>query len=104
VSRLPYRVRGLAAEAPGRAARGRVVELDLAIRADGELADHVLRVDVYNPAGEWCYWYSGTVLAAKGRGRHRFWPALNDPVGRWTVTVRDTVTGATAERAIRVTR
>lgn len=104
ISRLPYLVRGVALDAPRSAAAGERVDMRMRLMAQGELADHVLRVDVYDPEGRWCYWYSDTVVARQGCGAHSFSLALNDLVGRWRLTIRDTVTGATVEQALQVHR
>ncbi|MCG3179915.1 MAG: hypothetical protein BIFFINMI_02265 [Phycisphaerae bacterium] len=103
VSRLPYRVRGIDLTLPGKPTPGgRTADVVVRIKADGELADHVVRVDVYQPDGTWCYWYSDSVVAAGGEARLAIPLAFNDPAGRWKVTVRDTVTGATRSGTLRV--
>jgi hypothetical protein len=102
LSRLPYMVHGLALDLPRSAARGQKVDLKLQLQAQGLLADHVARVDVYDPEGRWCYWYSDTLLLRQGGGAYSFNLALNDPVGRWRVAVRDTVTGTTVDQTLQV--
>ncbi len=104
LSRLPYMVSGVGLAAPRSVAAGERVEIEMRLKAQGELADHVLRVDVYDPKGRWCYWYSDTVLARQGSGAHSFSLALNDLSGRWRIAVRDTVTGTTVEKALQVNK
>ncbi len=104
VSRLPYRVRGLEVTSPGRVAAGGPVQIAARLKVAGEPADHVLRVDVHQPDGQWCHWYSGTVTARDGAAAHSIRLAFNDPPGVWRITVRDTVTGTTVHKQFRVTR
>jgi hypothetical protein len=104
VSRLPYRVRGVRVDVPASVSAGDRVTVGLSLRADGDPVDHAMNVEVHAPDGCWCYWYSGVVVARSGRGDHTFTLALDDVPGRWLIRVRDTVTGAVAERPLRVKR
>ncbi len=104
LSRLPYRVRGVTLRLPARVSAGERVELDMALKTDGAPADHVLRVDVHAPDGQWLHWYSATPETCAGKARHAFRLAFNDTPGTWRVNVRDTVTGLATEKSLRVTK
>ena len=61
------------------------------------LGRHVLRVDVYAPSGRLSRAYSANVVAQKGQYKGAIPTALNEQPGRWRITVRDVVTGVSAE-------
>ena len=74
-----------------------IIETDI-----GRARDHVLALDVYAPDGRRLDVYSGAHLA-KGRTLELTVPlVLSDPAGRWTVRVRDILTGVSATRTIKV--
>jgi hypothetical protein len=76
------------------AADGRALTVTAALGT----TDRVLRVEVTPPgATAPAVWYSQNALARGGRLTLQVPLALNDPVGRWQVTVRDVATGQTAE-------
>ncbi|MDD4891240.1 MAG: hypothetical protein PHU85_15070, partial [Phycisphaerae bacterium] len=115
LARLPYRVAGLDVTLPKAAKLGEKVgvqvELHFEPRAEARgrvdaalLPDHIIHVDVYQPDGVWCYWHSENVTARGGEAAFSFIPALNDPTGAWTISVRDSVTGITTQKTLRVTK
>jgi hypothetical protein len=67
-----------------------------------ELADHIVRVEVRDPAGKLRLPYSGNIATKAGRAAVALQLALNDSPGQWMLKVRDTVSGKTAEAAIAV--
>jgi len=99
---LPYEVKGVNFRAI--VSRGQVTlvaKLDVARNAD--LADHLFRVDMYNPKGDHVHIYSANLAADEnGRVTHPIRLALNDRKGRWKATVRDMITGQTAEVGFKV--
>jgi hypothetical protein len=56
-------------------------------------ATHIFHVDVMDPAGKVMPYYSGNVLATKGRADKILPLSLNDKNGNWTVRVKDLLTG-----------
>lgn len=102
ISRLPYRVKGLDVTCPKETRRGEAVEVAVALKADGPAVDHVVRLDVYQPDGTWCYWLSTDTVARAGRGTFTVTLALNDPEGPWRLELKDCVTGMTAKRRLNV--
>jgi hypothetical protein len=78
--------------APAAVSRGDVVELGLSAPEA-----RIYHIDLVDPAGRVAPHYSGN---SKGGWR---WPlAASDAPGRWTVRVRDALTGWTASRAVEV--
>jgi hypothetical protein len=103
LARLPYRVRKLEATVPGKVKRGDEVVIKFGIdTGDHQALDHVVRVDVTRPDGQWAHWYSGTPVARGGVGSWAFPLAHDAARGVWRVTLRDIVTGEQVTRAMRV--
>ena len=91
---LPYRVMSLSVRVPPVAKVGE--ELEIVARLDageGELGDHVLHVDLIDPAGESVWHYACNELAPCGKLAFSVPLADNEKRGTWTVCVRDVLTG-----------
>ena len=104
VTRLPYRVTGLTVTLPGTVAAGEHFQIAAAVRTSGAATpvEHVFRIDVYSPTGQWCHWYSQVLPGPAGQVAVTVPLALNDAPGSWRVDVRDIVTGTTASKPFRV--
>jgi hypothetical protein len=92
----------MAATAPARIARGSTGHV--AIRFDGftPAGMHVLHVDVTGPDGRELACYSGNLRAPHGLAE---WPlpiALNDAEGKWSVRVKDMLTGQSRSATVEV--
>jgi len=72
--------------------------------ATGTVGRHVLRVEVFSPAGTPLPHYGGTVSCEDGTCNGTVPLALNDPVGEYRIRVTDIATGHTAEAAASCTR
>ena len=104
-SLLPYRVTELAAKAVGRARPGKTTTVKLGLKAEGGTPGlHILRVDVYDPKGSWCSYYSVNVRTDGGRGSFDVPFAEGDSKGVWSLHLRDVVTGMTAVSTLKVGR
>lgn len=90
---LPYRVTGVQLTGAGRDLRATVL-------AEGEVGPHVLHVSVTDPAGNPAPAYARNVSAPDGVADLHVPLAANDPVGTWTVSVRDALSGATAQATV----
>ena len=66
------------------------------------LGDHVLHVDLIDPAGESTWHYARNDLASSGRLSFVVPLAANEKPGTWTVRVRDVLTGAVGEAKVLV--
>jgi hypothetical protein len=62
----------------------------------------VLRVEIADPAGTVAGHYSGNALAPRGRASGGVPFAVNDPPGRWRVTVADVMTGRSQSADVEV--
>ena len=101
----PYEIQGIRIETDRDAyAGGQPVRCRLAVMADKAAggADHVIRLEVYDPAGKLSVPYTTNIVAKAGRAEHVLPLALNDTLGRWTLKVRDVASGKTAEARILV--
>lgn len=93
-SLLPYRVKGLDLKGPASAKPGATIEIAMQLGAEGGSAgDHVIRVETFNPAGEYVYYYSDNIVSTKGAATHKIALPLNAASGKWRVTARDLPSG-----------
>lgn len=101
---LPYRVAGVQVTVPGQATVGDALRVGLAVRADvATRGDHVLHVELLAPDGKPVWPYTRNVLTLAGRADVEIPLAFSDPAGRWTIRVRDVLTGAMGEAGCAVT-
>ena len=80
-------------------------ELQLAVTVFGDaptLGDHVLHVELHDPAGQAIDCYTRNVLAPAGCCQIRIPLAINDRPGQWQARICDVLTGVSAERRIQV--
>lgn len=76
---------------------------DFVLNADlNARRDTVFRLTVRDPKGNESSCYGANLAAPGGQSRHPLEFALNDVPGRWSVEVRDVVTGKTATQTIEV--
>ena len=101
---LPYRVTGVDVQMASSAKRGEMIPVRCTVRTagGGELARHVLRVDVLWPDGSLRTYYSRNLETSAGKAEMTIPLALNDAKGTWRVRVKDIATGATAEKNFQV--
>lgn len=101
---LPYRVTSLELQGAPRVATGSEVELRVEVRGDGRpLGDHVIHVELRDPAGKLVPHYTQSVLARAGQAALRIPLALNEATGVWSSRACDVLTGTAAERKFEVT-
>ncbi len=97
---LPYEVAGVSLKASSEEVKqGEVVSLNGEVVVGQSCGDHVLRVEVFDPAGRLSRAYTANVLALGGRLLHQFQTALNEQPGRWRVVATDVISGKGAETA-----
>jgi len=87
---LPYEVEGIAATSTS-GKRGDALTVSASVKTAGRPGRHVLHIEVLDPAGNLCRAYTRNVVAENGRWEGTLPTALNDPVGRWTVRIREVV-------------
>jgi glycosyl hydrolase family 42 (putative beta-galactosidase) len=113
---LPYQVTGIEAKPVGKPKAGKTATIRLklnAVAGRGEAGSsdkgkaglpgiHVIRVDVHDPKGEWCSYYSQNVRTDGGAGKVDIPFAAGDRPGTWTLQLRDIVTGTTATVKLKI--
>lgn len=83
----------LRASAPARVHRGDVANIALTAGANTPGVTRVFHVDVIDPSGKTALQYSGNLIAPDGSIARRLPTALNDATGKWTVRVKDVLSG-----------
>ena len=86
---------------PDHIERGSVA--DVAVHATPAQADvSIFHVDVLDPQGNHILYYSGNFIARQGGGVHSIPFAANDVPGKWTVIVRDLMSGQSVQQTVNV--
>ncbi len=89
----PTAIPALRLAAPQRIQRGETGRVGISLEGQTSAAVHVFHVDVLNPTGETVSYYSGNLLAPGGTTQEMLPLAQNETTGRWTVRVRDLLSG-----------
>jgi len=92
LSLLPYEVQDIKVTAPAKVKRGEAANLVIKLKASRPARGHVLRVLVFDPSGKKLSYLSRTLTADEGTATCEIPFAFNDPIGTWTVTIRDIAT------------
>lgn len=92
---LPEPVKSVRIIAPAAVRRGEAVRMRAMVEG-GRDYETVLMVRVFRPDGAAAPEYSSNVETSSGAAGGDFQPALNDPAGRWRVTVTDAASGRAA--------
>lgn len=92
----------LRVDAPARLARGETGRIGCGFNGATAADTHVLHVEISDPSGKLMAYYSGNLLAPQGHAMWRLPLALNDPVGNWTVHVKDLLTGESRSATVEV--
>lgn len=101
---LPYEVKAVAVKpvAPAvRAGDTATVRLSV-IPSAGKAGTHFLRVTLVGPDGKDRPGFATTIKSENGTAEAVLRFALNDPVGKWTITARDAATGVTGSATLEV--
>jgi len=94
---LPYQVHGLGLNVPAAVKAGDELVAQVNLIAGAKAGDHVIHAELLDPSGRSVWCYARNDLLPGGRGTLRVPLALNDAKGKWTLKVRDVVTGAAGE-------
>lgn len=89
----PTRLPALNVTAPAKVARGEIARLAISLRGTTSAAVHVLHLNVTNPAGEMVRYHSGNLFAPGGSAEKSLPMAVDAPAGKWSVSVRDLLSG-----------
>lgn len=93
---LPYRVKAIRIDGLRQTyAQGDRVEYQVAVQASAgqPAADHVFRIEAYDPDGILSLCYTRNVLARDGKFQDTLPVALNEKVGSWKVKVTEMASG-----------
>jgi hypothetical protein len=91
---LPYEVTRLLLEVPDTIRRGRHLPIGIDVRTRDKLpGNHIVHVTLTPRAGKPIAYYSRSLECVAGHGVTSIPLALNETLGEYTVTVRDTLTG-----------
>ena len=93
VDRLP----GIALDVPGTALRGEMLGIEARLPGG---RDRLVRMDVYDPAGEWRPYYRRFASMAGDSAGFTVPLAHNDLPGAWTVRVTDVASGSSEEHRV----
>ena len=86
---------------PDHVERGSIA--NIAVHAGPAQADHsIFHVDVMNPQGNSVLYYSGNLIVQQGAGVQSIPFAANDAPGKWTVVVRDLLSGQVVTQTMNV--
>ena len=102
---LPYRATGLELSLPETVVQGQIAEVRVRVVVDPAKApgDHVFHLDMTGPDGVARRHYARNVLAPGGVLAADIRLAENEQIGRWTVALRDVLTGVSGEATFEVT-
>jgi hypothetical protein len=102
---LPYKVTGLRLTANDQVNAGKSLKLQAAIVHEdaGQTEEHCFRITVTKPDGTEAAWFTRNLRAQTGKISIDLPMAIDAQAGNWVASVRDILTGATAEKAFKVT-
>jgi hypothetical protein len=98
----PVAVSDLEIFAPARLRLGESVQIGLSFTHRSPAATHVFHLDVVDPTGKTVDYYSGNIIASQGRAAKLLPLAFNDARGKWTLRVKDLLSGQTKTLSLEV--
>jgi len=98
VALLPSKVKRISLQIPPAVEQGQTLCWKAVVEIEsGEVGDHVLSIEVESPQREKSTSWSGNRLALEGKLVEKWKIAYNELPGKWSITVRDTISGEVAE-------
>ncbi len=102
-AQLPYRVTGLDVQATPHVSPGGELTCGATVRTDGGAPGrHVLHIELRDPDGKPAWHYTSNDPAPGGKWHKTVPLAWNERPGKWTLYVRDVLTGVEGQRAFEV--
>jgi len=102
-SLIPYKVKGLEINVPGRIRQGETLEWNARLKTgEGKAGLHIFRITLVSPQGKEIACYAANVKAEQGRASGKIPMAFNDEPGAWTLRIKDTASGQTADAGFKV--
>ena len=99
---LPYEIKGLKLSLKSAYKQGELLKYMVKIKGKGNLGDHTLRIEVYDPDGKLSEAYTKNVIAEAGKHEDIIHLALNEKEGKWKIKAIDVISGKSAEERFRV--
>jgi hypothetical protein len=100
---LPYRVSRIVVDMPEMVLGGRRLHFSMQIKTfDALPGDHLLHVKLIDEAGDSVRYYETTVECVNGSGEGYIPLAMNETPGRYTLVIRDVMTGVMTSKRIRI--
>jgi len=97
----PCKVTGIEVTPAATAVAGTPMPVQIAVNTGGvEPSRHVFHLTVIDPSGKELACYAQNILAERGLAKTEIPWALNDKPGRYTLQVKDTMSGVRAERIV----
>lgn len=95
----PYRVTSVSLDMPESIKAGQDIAAKIQVKTDGAApGSHVFHVEVIPPDGKTTLLMKRNLSAENGSADFRFRMAFNDPKGKWTLHVRDVMSGTVEEK------
>jgi hypothetical protein len=95
----PYKVTGIAVDVPAKVKAGKDLNADISIKASsGAVGHHVFHIAVISPAGKARWFMKRNVGAPDGKYKLSFRMAQNDAKGKWTLSVKDIMSGTVVKK------
>jgi len=102
-SLLPYSVEDIQIKIPSETGQGEMLNVSIQLDVKNqEPADHVVRIEFYDPDGEEVSWYSKNVETLKGKAEYQILLPLNAKTGKWRILVRDLPSGVKKSKEFNV--
>ena len=99
---MPYEVTGVEAQSRSETEAGTALAVTVNV-VPARDQFHVVHIAVFAPgAGASHRQYSQNIACPNGRGRATIPFALNEPAGTWRLVLKDTASGVTTERKVKV--
>lgn len=103
LARLPYRVREILLNAPEAIHAGQALPVHITVLLDeGHAGKHCFRLDLMPQGGTPIPWYQQIIHAESGSAETMIPLALSDIPGRYTLRVRDMLTGLETETRVAI--
>lgn len=100
---LPYRISRIVVDTPAIAQSGHRLHYSIQIKTfDALPGDHWVHVKLLDEDGRSVRYYEATVECADGSGEGYIPLALNEKPGRYTLVMRDVMTGVTTSKRIEI--
>lgn len=100
---LPYQVKDIEINATDNIKAGQKFDYQFQLTATADkLANHVVRIEIYNPKGKLIKHYSRNELTKAGFFKGSFKSALNDSAGTWKLKAIDIISKISSEKTFSI--